>query len=110
MHFKYIKYFSLLLIVLFSCDDIDRDNILDPKNPASERPQIITVEAFVNTNPSAPHSLNDTMLLSLDQIEDEYANRIIVLDYHRNATNYIDPYYEKIYRWAVSAAKPSTEG
>ena len=94
MYSNYTKYILLVLIVFFSCDDIDRDNIFDPKNPASERPQIITVEAFVNTNPSAPHSLNDTMLLSLDQIEDEYANRIIVLDYHRNVTNYTDPYYE----------------
>jgi len=94
LYFKYLTYFVTLFILLLSCEDIERDNILDPKNPASERPQVITVEAFVNTNPSAPHSLNDTLLLALDQIYNDHRSKLSVLEYHRNTTYFTDPFYD----------------
>ena len=84
MSFKYLAYFLTILILLLSCDDIDRDNILDPKNPASERPQIITVEAFVNTNDSLPNVYNDFLLNALDQLESIYGDRISIAEYHRS--------------------------
>jgi hypothetical protein len=84
LYFKFFKYFSLFLIVLFSCDDIERDNILDPKNPSSARPQIITVEAFVNTNDSIPNPFNDFLLIALDQLEDKYSDKLTIAEYHRS--------------------------
>ena len=84
MSFKFLKYLLIVLIVLFSCDDIDRNNILDPKNPASERPQIIAVEAFVNTNDTLPYPYNEYLLDALDQLEDNYADKITIAEYHRS--------------------------
>jgi len=84
---------SLALILLNGCDDIARDNILDPKNPASESQKIVTVEAFVYTGSDAPNSLNDTLLYALDRIKNTYENKINVLEYHRYTKNYFaDPY------------------
>ncbi len=92
--FKNLIIFIFCLVFLLGCDDIPRDNILDPKNPTSERPKIVTVEAFVYTGSDAPNALNDTMLIALEQIRNTYNNKITVLEYHRNTTNYRnDPYH-----------------
>ncbi len=80
--FKNLIIFIFCLVFLLGCDDIPRDNILDPKNPTSERPKIVTVEAFVNTNPNATYFFNDTLLNALDQIKNTYNNKITVLEYH----------------------------
>lgn len=95
--FQYIFKRSILiifcLIFLFYCDDIPRDNILDPKNPSSERQKIVTIEAFVYTGSDAPNTLNETVLYALDQIENAYGNKVTIMEYHRNTTNYsADPY------------------
>ena len=87
MYFKYIKYLFLVLIVLSSCDDINRDNILDPKNPASERPQIITVEAFVNTTDSIPNAFNEYLLDALDELESSYSDKILISVNNRRIKN-----------------------
>ena len=88
-----------ILLFFYSCDDITRDNILDPKNPDSYRQFIITVDAFVNTNNSLPY--NEYLLSALDQLEINYPNRISIAEYHRNAggiddtleVNEIEPLY-----------------
>jgi hypothetical protein len=96
LNFKYLKYFLFLIVLFISCDDIERDNILDPKNPSSERPQIITIEAFVNTAANVPNALNDTLLMALTQINNSYNDKISILEYHRNTTNFNDSlFYNK---------------
>jgi len=86
LYFKYLTYFVTLFILLLSCEDIERDNILDPKNPASERPQTVTVEAFVNTNDSLIqiNPYNEYLLDALDQLESIYGDRISITEYHRS--------------------------
>jgi len=95
LYFKYLTYFVTIVILILSCDDIDRDNILDPKNPASERPQTVTVEAFVNTNDSLIqiNPYNEYLLDALDQLESIYGERITIAEYHRKINNdYPDGY------------------
>ena len=92
---KSLYIFShILLIGTFAagCKDIERDNILDPKNPNSFRPHVVTVEAFVNTSPELPYNYNDIMLEALEQLKTIYAAKIIVSHYHRDVQEYKDNY------------------
>ena len=52
--FKYI--FSILIIFSTACSEIDRDNILDPKNTSSKRESVVLIEAFINTSSGVPLS------------------------------------------------------
>jgi len=87
--YKYI--FSLILIFFISCSEIDRDNILDPKNPSSSRDRILLLEAFVNTNNPLPY--NDYALEAIDDlaVDDDIKNHLIILEYHRDTQEFSDP-------------------
>lgn len=92
--FKITTIFIFCLVLFLRCDDIPRDNILDPKNPSSRQPKIITIEAFVYTGDDAPNNINESLLHALDQIENDYGNKVTIMEYHRNTTNYTDdPYH-----------------
>ena len=90
MVYKYI--FSLLLIILVSCKEIDRDNILDPKNPSSKSEKILVLEAFVNTADNL-HLFNEYALAAIDELtsDDDLKGHLIVLEYHRDTQQYTDP-------------------
>ena len=47
---KLKKYILILLPLLLNCCSLDRDNLLDPKNPNSNADQVVLVELFVNDN------------------------------------------------------------
>lgn len=66
---------------------MDRDNLLDPKNPDSKSDKVILLEAFVNTNNPLPY--NDYALDAIDELEldDNLSGRLIVVEYHRNVSN-----------------------
>jgi len=87
--YKYI--FSLLIIFLLSCSEIERDNILDPKNPSSHSDKVLLLEAFVNTN--NPLDYNTYALNAIDALtlDDDIKNHLIVLEYHRDTQLYSDP-------------------
>jgi hypothetical protein len=76
------------VIVSFSCKDIPRDNVLDPKNPDSYRAQVIALEAFVNTENDQMY--NEYMLSALRTIVDRYPEKIVFMQYHRNTSNFTD--------------------
>lgn len=86
--FRYITVTALLLSLGLSCKDIVRDNVLDPKNPASYRPQITVIEAFVNTQNDAMY--NENMLMALYEMEDRYPGKILIAEYHRNTDFFED--------------------
>lgn len=86
--FKQYIIIGFVFVLLLACKDIPRDNILDPKNPDSYRPQIILLEAFVNTEND--QSYNEDMLSALNTILDRYPGKIILSQYHRNTTSYTD--------------------
>ncbi len=85
--FKYI--FSFLVIISFSCSEIDRDNILDPKNNSSKRESVIVLEAFINTSDNVPSSFtyNYDALEAIDSLSEIYGDRLIWLEYHWNTSN-----------------------
>ncbi len=114
----YASIFRALLLaaagflLLSGCDDIPRDNLLDPKNPDSYRAQTILVEAFVNT--AHPSEYNDWALEALEQVAANYGDAVLVAEYHRNVAGVVDPYHldrnEELYQTYTSAFDPSVAG
>lgn len=87
MAFKLI--FSFLFILLLSaCDDIARDNVLDPKNPDSYSQPVILVEAFVNTEVL----YSDWAIQGLTNLAATYGEDVVIAEYHRDLTGYPDDY------------------
>jgi hypothetical protein len=86
--FKIVAVFLVSVVLLVSCKDIPRDNILDPKNPNSYRAQMISIEAFVNTENNQMY--NEYMLSAIQTIVDRYPGKIIFLQYHRNTNSFTD--------------------
>jgi len=83
----------LLFFFILACKDIPRDNPLDPKNPSSTRERKVLIEAFVNINDSLAVNINEYALAALDTLKTIYPSKLIILDYHRNTRDYIDPYH-----------------
>ena len=81
----------ILILFLVECQNIPRDNPLDPKNPESFSSLNILIEAFVNT--ANPHRYNEYMLAALDSILNSYPNRVVIAEYHRNTEVYLDTYH-----------------
>ncbi len=77
-----------LVVLLFSCEPLERDNPLDPQNPNSTRPRKIVVEAFVNT--ANPLQINEFALEALYQVQDRHQPQLLVLEYHRDTSQYPD--------------------
>jgi hypothetical protein len=69
------------ILLISACEDIPRDNLLDPQNPDSYTSSIILLEAFVNTNNPLPYNL--WALEALDEIGGLYGTKIVIAEYHR---------------------------
>ncbi len=89
--------FSLVLLAvvfLTGCKDLERDNLLDPKNENSHTRTVVLVEAFVNVAHPSPY--NRWALESLRSLQEKYYADFIVCEYHRDlqvdTTTYDDPY------------------
>jgi hypothetical protein len=87
---NFIKVSGIALLIC-GCEDIPRDNILDPKNPASSKDHTVVIEAFVNTNDSLP-LYNFWMLDALNALHEKYGDDMVICEYHRNIKEYNDPY------------------
>jgi hypothetical protein len=99
LHFIFNMFAAgIAVIILFcsSCEDISRDNILDPKNPASRKDHILVIEAFVNTDEALP-PYNFWMLNALHTLKEKYGGALVICEYHRNLENYHDPYAGRDY-------------
>ena len=85
-------YFCILSLLFFcSCAELERDNVLDPKNPNSERPRVVLIEAFVNDYPAVQYCAN--ALDGLMNLEAEFGNsQLIILEYHYNEVTWQDEY------------------
>ena len=79
-------------LAVFACEDIPRDNPLDPLNPESTVSKRHLIEAFVNTG-AHPSEFNRFMLDALDSLETMYGNRISIVQYHRSIGEHTDPYH-----------------
>ncbi|RMF57685.1 MAG: hypothetical protein D6748_10645 [Calditrichaeota bacterium] len=95
-HPRFLFFYQLSLIGLFAlfftgCEDIPRDNPLDPRNPNSIREHKVLVEAFVNT--SNPFNYNEVALEALDSLVSYNSEQMIIVEYHRNSRDYSDPYH-----------------
>jgi len=79
--------FLLLLFIFLGCDDLERDNLLDPKNARGYTDQQILVELFVNDSTGFDYC--EQALIALEQISEsaEFKNRICVIEYHLDLTS-----------------------
>ncbi|MEJ2053421.1 MAG: hypothetical protein P8X42_05830, partial [Calditrichaceae bacterium] len=79
--YKFIFKLSIILALLAACSDIERDNLLDPKNPDSYSDTPILIEAFVNTS----FEYDAAALVALDQIQAQLGDNtdIEIVEYHR---------------------------
>ena len=95
--YKYISSMMIAALLLFGCGDLERDNLLDPKNEDSYSEVPILIEAFVNSE----LSYNEAALDALDDIEDTYKNEVLILEYHReilvNDSVYDDEYSNSLF-------------
>jgi hypothetical protein len=80
--YKFI--FSILIVFNVSCLEIERDNILDPKNPSGKSESVILLEAFVNTTHLSLY--NSYALEAIDNLKDLYKDRLIIAEMHKNVT------------------------
>ena len=75
------------LFLLFSCEELDRNNPLDPKNPRSESRRMILVEAFVNdATPFSSYALSAVDSLAATFSSDQ----IIIAEHHLPSANFTD--------------------
>ncbi len=86
--FRIFAVFCFSVVILISCKDIPRDNVLDPKNPDSYRAQVISLEAFVNTDNGQQY--NQYMLSALKTIVERYPGKLTFAQYHRNVGSFED--------------------
>ncbi|NOX89254.1 MAG: hypothetical protein GXO77_09510 [Calditrichaeota bacterium] len=88
------KILFAILLFVFACEDLPRDNVLDPKNPDSYTATVPLIEAFVNLAHPAPY--NQWAIQSLNNLSQLYDGKINVVEYHRDITvdsvTYDDPY------------------
>ncbi|APF18746.1 hypothetical protein Calab_3119 [Caldithrix abyssi DSM 13497] len=93
--FKALPLF-IILSGLFglSCTDLERDNLLDPKNPDSYSQTVPLVEAFVNLAHPSPY--NRWAVQSLNALTADFPLKMIVVHYHRDllldSALYDDPF------------------
>lgn len=77
------------LLLLSACENLERDNLLDPKNPDSERQRVVFVEAFVNDG--ARYS--SFALGALDSLAADFpSDQVVIVEHHLQSTNYADVY------------------
>ena len=84
----FLKIFFIVLLV-FSCSDLERTNPLDPKNPNSESSRVVLVEAFVNSSVGEPITDAVNALAKLHQ--DFSKDNFIILEHHIEKTADTDP-------------------
>jgi len=87
-HFIFRHSLILFLFIISACDDIERDNILDPKNPGSYRPLTTMIEAFVNTENDQLY--NQYMISALNKIKEQYGQKVVIAHFHRNVGVFSD--------------------
>lgn len=84
-------HFCLCAFLLFlgACEELERNNPLDPKNPRSEQPHLVFVEAFVNdATPFSPFALR-----ALDSLASAFSSdHLLVAEHHLPSASFTDAY------------------
>jgi hypothetical protein len=78
---------SGLVLSLWACDALERNNPLDPQNPNSERRQVVLVEAFLNT--ATPFSA--FAMAALDSLAPAFpSQQVVIVEYHLASATFPD--------------------
>lgn len=67
---------------------LDHSNPLDPDNPAAKGTRTVLLEAFVNNGTGEPYVA--TALTALDNIREQFKDRIAIIEYHIVSTKWTD--------------------
>jgi hypothetical protein len=77
----------LSLLLLVACENLERNNPLDPQNPDSERRRVVFVEAFVND--AAP--FNAFALQALDSLAATFPQQqVVIVEHHLPSAKFTD--------------------
>ncbi len=77
----------LSLLLLVACENLERNNPLDPQNPNSERRRVVFVEAFVND--AAPFSA--FALQALDSLAATFPQQqMVIVEHHLPSSKFTD--------------------
>ena len=81
----------LLGVLLSGCEDLERSNPLDPKNPHSRRPRTVLVEAFVNEGTGQPYCGYSRE--ALEQVATEFGStQLVIVEQHLRVESWTDSY------------------
>lgn len=87
MLLKSQRWILSFLLLLVACENLERNNPLDPNNPGSERRRIVFVEAFVND--TAPFSA--FALQALDSLAATFPQQqVMIVEHHLPSTKFTD--------------------
>ncbi|MGH7597670.1 MAG: hypothetical protein ACREOI_15065 [bacterium] len=87
MSIKSREWIISFLLLLVACENLERNNPLDPKNPSSERRRVVFVEAF--TNDAAPFS--NFALQALDSLAALFPQQqVVIVEHHLPSTKFMD--------------------
>ena len=87
MLLKSQRWILSFLLLLVACENLERNNPLDPKNPGSERRRVVFVEAFVND--TAPFSA--FAVQALDSLAATFhQQQVVIVEHHLPSAKFID--------------------
>jgi len=84
--YKFVFSLLIFTILLSSCDNLARDDLLDPKNEDGFIESVVLIEAFVNLD--HPTDYNMWAVQGLDLISEEYNSAVQIVEYHRSLDGY----------------------
>jgi hypothetical protein len=87
MLLKSREWILSFLLLLAACEDLERNNPLDPQNPNSERRRVVFVEAFVND--AAP--FNGFATAALDSLAAVFSRQqLVIAEHHLPSAKFAD--------------------
>ena len=80
------------LILVFSCADLDRDNLLDPQNPNSYTDRAVLVELFINDSTGYEYCEHAIETIEEIGLREENDGKLFVLEYHLTNAGWNDKF------------------
>jgi hypothetical protein len=84
-----LKICVITIFLFQSCDELERSNPLDPKNPESESDRFVLIENFTNSSTGWPTELGSVNLAKLGP--SALNSHFVILEHHIEKTNGTDP-------------------
>lgn len=87
-----LSFGIIALLIIFACADLERDNLLDPKNPLSSTEKAVLVELFINDSTGYDYCEYAVDTIEEIGLRDENQGKLFVLEYHVNNPDWNDAF------------------